>query len=280
MAMETTLENCIFCEKALTQDALTAPGMPVCKDCMQGHSQLGNTMGIVPPRSVLWRRLLVILPGMAIGLAAGCVAALFVLVLINYLAPRMTAMQIPFMLVSGLLVFVFFTLLWEIIFFSQLQHAGNAEWKSHLVKTLNLEKIVQRTQMTPHLVICSWQKPGWTDFTLPIEAGILLEMAQGFIYCGAKGTRAVIPLTGITAVGTERLMMFPPMTAIRFDLSVPAGLPMIKGQLTPRQVFFAFRDEKSFKANSEKARAKQQRVQQNIVASRTLENNVEGQTDK
>ncbi|HEX2995871.1 MAG TPA: hypothetical protein VHP14_13680 [Anaerolineales bacterium] len=278
--METTLENCIFCEKALTQAALTAPGMPVCKDCMQGHSQLGNTMGIVPPRSVLWRRLLVILPGMAIGLVAGCVTAVLVLVLINYLAPRMTSMQILFMLISGLLVFVFFTLLWEIIFFSQLQHAGNAEWKSHLMKMLNLEKIVQRAQVTSHLVICSWQKPGWTDFTLPIEAGILLEIAQGFIYCGAKGTRAVIPLTGITAVGTERLKMFPPMTAIRFDLSVPAGLPTTKGQLTPRQVFFAFRDEKSFKTNSEKARTKQQRIQQNIGASRTLENNVEGQTGK
>jgi hypothetical protein len=177
-------------------------------------------------------------------------------------------MQVPLILVSGVLVFIFFILFWELIFFSRLQHAGNAEWKSHLIKTLNLENVVQRAQAVSHLALCCWQRPGWTDLTLPMQIGILLETTQGFVFCGAPDTRAIIPFTGIATVGTERLKIFPPRTAIRFDLNATDGLPIIKGRVVPKQVLFAFMDEKSFKANSEKARAKQQYILHILESSR------------
>lgn len=275
MTMETTLGTCIFCERPLAEDSLAVPGMSVCKDCVQGHPQPGNTMGIVPPASVLGRRLLILLPGLVIGFVVGCVASVLAFVFLDYLITTMassnlTAMQVPAALLIGLLVFVFLTLLWELIFFSRLQHAGVGEWKSHLIKTLHLEKIIQRIQATPHLAVCCWQRPYWTAFTLPMQIGILLETTQGFIFCSAQGTRAVIPFTGIATAGTERLKIFPPRTAVRFDLNPTDGLPTLKGQVEPRQVFFAFMDEKSFQANSEKARAKQQLVLQKLE-SRMLE---------
>ncbi len=274
MTTETPLETCIFCGKTLVQDNTVIPSMTVCKNCLQGHLQLGKSVGILPPPSVLWRRLLVILPGIAIGLVLGCITSLFVFALLGYVAPKTTAMQVPFVLISGILVFISFTLLWELIFFSRLQHAGNTEWKSHLVKTLNLENVVQRAQATSHLVICCWQKPSWTDLTLPMQIGILLETTQGFIFCGAPDTRAILSLTGIAAVGTERLKIFPPRTALRLDLNMTDGLPVIRGHIIPKQVLFAFMDEKSFKANSEKAKAKQQHIQHILENSRTVENRV------
>jgi hypothetical protein len=279
MSIETTLETCIICERPLTQENVAIPGMPVCKQCMQGHPQAGNSIAIFPPPRVLGRRLMVILPGMVIGLVVGCIASLLILALLIFTdtAQSRTAVVQMFVILAGVcacLGSILFTLLWEIIFFSRLQHAGNTEWKSHIIKKLNLESTVQRTQATPHLVVCCWQRPRLLDVALPMQIGILLETVQGFIFYGTQGMRAILPFTGIATVGIEQLKMFPPRTAIRFDLNTTEGLPIIKGQEIPKQVFFAFMDEDSFKANTEKARVKQQHIQHIIGSSGKVETKV------
>jgi hypothetical protein len=243
---------------------------------MQGHPQAGNSIAIFPPPRVMRRRLMVILPGTVIGLVLGCIAGLLVLALLLFTdsASSRTGVVQMFVILAGVfgcLGSILFTLLWEIIFFSRLQHAGNTEWKAHIIQTLNLESKVQRTQATAHLVTCCWQRPRLLDFTLPMQIGILLETAQGFVFYGTQGTRAILPFTSIAAVGVERLMIFPPRTAIRLDLNTTEGLPFIKGQVIPKQVFFAFMDEDSFKANSEKAGMKQQQIQHVIGSAGTVD---------
>jgi len=175
---------------------------------------------------------------------------------------------IHILVASGLLGAFLFQVLWTIILYSRLQHAGVDEWRSHLIKALNLEGPAQCADTRPSLVLWCGRRPRLRDVTLPMQVGILFELPQGLVFCGAQGTRAVIPFSGVTAVGTERLRLLPPRMAVRLEVNTAEGLPSVKGQGAPKQIWFAFMDEKSFKANGEKAIAMQQHIQHILSASR------------
>jgi len=255
MTTATVPQTCMFCGRSLSQEDAAVPNVPVCKHCLQGHPQPGNRAAIFPPRSVLLRRLALMLPGMVIGFVVGAIVS------------RLAFMPLP-LVASGLLGVFLFQVLWAIILYSRIQHAGVDEWRSRLIKALKLEGPAQRADTRPSLVLWCWRRPRWRDVTLPMQVGILFELPQGLVFCSAQGTRAVVPFSGVTAVGTERLRLLAPRMAVRLEVNTAEGLPSIKGQGAPKQILFAFMDEKSFKANGEKARAMQQHIQHSLSASR------------
>lgn len=254
MTIATVPQTCMFCERPLSQEDAAVPNVPVCKYCLQGHPQPGNRAGIFPPRTIFVRRLALMLPGMVIGFVVGAIVS------------RLAFMPLP-LVASGLLGAVWFTILWSTILYSRIQHAGVDEWRSRLIKALKLEGPAQCADARPSLVLCCWRRPRWRDVTLPMQVGILFELPQGLVFCGAQGARAVVPFSGVTAVGTERLRLLAPRMAVRLEVNTAEGLPSIKGQGAPKQIWFAFMDEKSFKANGEKAIAMQQHIQHILTAS-------------
>jgi len=281
MTIATVPQTCISCERPLSLEDAAVPNMPVCKYCLQGHPQPGNRVAIIAPRSIVLCRLALILPGMVIGLVVGAVVSWLAFVPLSpasmTLLPASMAMNvlllvakkyIHILVASGLLGALLFTVLWTIILYSRIQHAGVDEWRSQLIKALNLEGPAQCADTRPSLVLCCWRRARLRDLTLPMQVGILFELPQGLAFCSAQGTRAVIPFSGVTAVRTERLKLLPPRMAVRLEVNTAEGLPSIKGQGAPKQILFAFMDEKSFKANGEKARAMQQHIQHILSASR------------
>ncbi len=252
----STLQTCIFCERTLSLPDPAAAVLPVCRDCLRLSPPPGSKVGLFPPPSVMVRRLRYSAVILLLGLL-GCVIGAAVGFLVLSGGNGSTALPVAQSLIFGEISAVLVMLLALPFVFSRIQHAGMDVWKAQLIKKLDLQRVVERPGMTASLGFFCWHRPRWRDMTNLVEMGILLEAQAGLIFCGASGTRTAIPFSEISAVGIERLKLFPPRPSVRIERRVE---PPAK----PDPVFFTFTEYESFKANREKTLALEKNIREQL----------------
>jgi hypothetical protein len=204
--------------------------VPLCAACIDGQVEPAEQSDY--PSIVRWARLpwlLGLLASIVLGSAAGA-----------SFAPSGSSF-----LLYGSVGAILAELLYTVVVFSRMHHAGLAAWRRELRAKLRLPD----APALSFVLYVAREPRFWTwRATLPFDGAFLAETPAGFLLYGER-TRRVLRFEHATRISTERIHMTPWRTAVRVDLADG-----------PR--FLAFLEKETFRENRALALACAERARQ------------------
>lgn len=236
--MNAPTAPCLRCGSFVVLEEAPAPGVPLCKDCLDGTLVARHPVLTHPPALLRWTR---IRPFTALGFALGCAFG-WSLVRDVLAKPGTPSWGVAAAAALGVFIAVYAAFVGEVAALTWFYLPWNApdlrRWKRVILERTGLE----RSDEAFALVLFAQRRVRVTDLRMPIEVGLLAVGDRSLAFVGERGSRVALDPGRISGTALELMMIFPPRRACRVDLAGGG------------QWFFAFLDG-SGRANRERAEA-------------------------